>query len=114
MIASVVDANIFKLFFEALLYDLESDATELIRSILVSGHIAFDEKRYVEHEWRDTSCGDNAEIFNSWIQARMLEDKIQLYADLTNAHLKKRAKNEFGIPKRDIKYICLAISAKAA
>jgi hypothetical protein len=109
----VVDANVFKHFFEEQVNESPAEATSFMDAVLTWGHIAWDEKKFVAHEWRETSCGLNTSYFDSWVQARIIENKIQMYEDVTTAHLKKRARQGLGIPSRDLKYICLAISANS-
>src|SRR5262245_21975613 len=103
----VLDANIFKLFFEEDVSEAPAAAAEFMKAVLTWGHIAWDEKGFVANEWRTTSCGANTEYFESWVQARIVENKIQLYEDATGAHLKKEGRVNFGIPNRDMKYVCL-------
>jgi hypothetical protein len=60
-----------------------------METVLLWGHIAFDEGGLLELEWRQTACGIGDEFFKSWISARIIENKIRLYADSCHPHTKK-------------------------
>jgi hypothetical protein len=106
------DGKLRSLLFHSTI-DSNQGASIFMTMALAWGHIAFDEGGLVELEWRQAACGVADEYFRSWISARLIEDKIRLYADRCHSHTKK-AVRLMGVPHRDQKYIFLAVSSEAS
>jgi hypothetical protein len=113
MSAVVVDANVFKHFYDEAIAEIEGKGAIFMTALLAWGHIAFDDDGKIQNEWRATACGAQDEFFKSWILARIGENKIQLYDNHCGTKEKKDM-NSFGVPTKDRKYISLSIAAKAA
>lgn len=61
--AFVVDANVFKMFFDIIIHSQELARECIIGKILANDFIAVDDGGKILHEWRECSCGEDYDAF---------------------------------------------------
>lgn len=110
MPSAILDANVFKVYYDELLKETEAEGHALVNALFAWGHIALDDGELIRKEWANTCCGQREEYLNEWIYGRLLENKIVLYCIDCSNQL-KRAIKALGVPAKDCRLLFLAISA---
>lgn len=111
MAVFVVDANVINKFQGERLAD-PGLAHEALASIFSCGHIALDEGGQCRQEWIECAAGTHPFALDDWINDRLVDQAIQLYP--TTPDSMHKALTALGMPKKDHKWVRLAIATAAA
>ncbi|WP_157123645.1 hypothetical protein [Allosphingosinicella indica] len=86
-------------------------AHDAIDAIFREASIALDEEGKCQQEWLDCAAGKFPLALSDWINDKLVERKIVLFAD--NVPSKFREFQRLGIPKKDHKWVTLSIASQS-
>ena len=109
MVGSVVDSNLINLFQDERAREIEDEAHAALDAIFTNGHIVLDDSEQCQTEWMSCAAFAPPIALADWIADMMQKEKIQL-KPLTCGSMHKELTG-LGIPKKDHKWVRLAISA---
>lgn len=107
---TVIDTNCLVGFFRSLLSDNADDYRKAVDKAMQRGIIAIDDKGHAIHEY-DEACRPKAASIGlkDWVYERIREKKVLEFA--MDRSEEKNLKNNFGLPKKDCKWVSIALGA---
>ena len=105
----VVDANVINYFQKERISDSPDEASEAITEIFSQGAIALDPAGHCLNEWEECAAGEYPFALSDWVTDNIALGNIQ-YFEFCEHNL-FRALIALGIPKKDHKWVRLAIGS---
>jgi len=107
----VVDANVMNSFQRERLHEDDTVASEAIAHATTDNYIVLDEGGQCQQEWLDCAGGSYPLHLQDWLADMMVTQQIRL-ARLCADSMHKEL-NNLGIPKKDHKWVRLAIGSSS-
>jgi len=110
MKVTVIDTNCMVQFYQSFLLDLETEFTAAVEIAFERGVVGIDNEGHALHEYDETFRPKGASIgLRDWIYEEIRKSKIVEF-DMDQSETKV-LKSKFGLPKKDIKWISIALGS---